>query len=103
MRLSTRRVEKGPVARREGLDGRFATRRLSSVPAAAQRVRRTEMSAITDLIPKFCVDHRPMDEGARSLGATGVAVPGGQTLGAPDKLTFGYDPQFMEMKAQRKA
>ncbi|HEY8507888.1 MAG TPA: putative urea ABC transporter substrate-binding protein [Steroidobacteraceae bacterium] len=55
-----------------------------------------------DLVRKFSFEHGLLGEGARSVDAVGIALPGGTILGDPKNVKMRFDPSFTKLAVDGK-
>jgi NitT/TauT family transport system substrate-binding protein len=86
-----------------GFKGQLATTFLYSTPAAAVAAAKSpDLVKKMDLVRKFSFDHGLLGEGAKTVDAVGIEVPGGVTLGNKANLKLRFDPTYMQMAVDKK-
>lgn len=69
-------------------------------PAALAFYNGPELAAATDRVRKFSFEHGLFGQGATSVDAIGIALPGGKTLGDANNVKLRFDPSYTEMAAR---
>jgi NitT/TauT family transport system substrate-binding protein len=84
-----------------GFDAQLKTTAMYYEPAAAETFYKSaELLAATDRVRKFSFEHGLFGQGAKSVDAIGIALPGDKTLGDPANVKLRFDPSFTEMAAK---
>jgi NitT/TauT family transport system substrate-binding protein len=62
----------------------------------------SELSKTMDLVRTFCFEHALLGEGVKSKDAIGIAMPGGDVLGAKKNVKLRFDTTYLKMAADGK-
>jgi NitT/TauT family transport system substrate-binding protein len=86
-----------------GFKGQLATTYLySSASSAVAAANSPDLLKKMDLVRKFSFDHGLLGEGAKTVDAVGIEVPGGATLGNKANLKMRFDASYMQAAADGK-
>ena len=76
-----------------------ATQMFYTPQPAVDFVRSPALSETMSNVTSFSFEHGLLGEGAADAGFVGIALPGGQVLGAEDNVKLRFDDTYMQMAA----
>jgi NitT/TauT family transport system substrate-binding protein len=86
-----------------GYDAQLKSTRMFYTPADALGFTTSAALVKTmDKVRNFLFSHNILGEGAKSADFTGMAFPGGKTLGDVKRIKLRFDPAYMKMAADQK-